>query len=42
MRKIDELASSNDTSRQHLIEKILERAMSDPKFEIEISTVEEG
>jgi len=40
MGKIDELAIEHETSRQLLIETILETAMANPDFEIVISTTE--
>lgn len=41
MQKIDALAKEHDSSRQELIEQILETAIADQDFEIEISTVKE-
>ena len=41
MSQIDNLASENSISRQKLIERVLETAIKDPNFEIEISTEEE-
>lgn len=41
MKKVDDLAATNGTSRQDLIEKIIEAAIADPEFEIELFTYEE-
>ena len=36
MRQIDKVADKNETSRQKLVEAILEKAINDKKFVIEI------
>jgi len=36
MRQIDSLAKKNEVSRQKLVEAILEKAMADKKFVVEI------
>jgi len=41
MKKIDRIAQKESTSRQYLIERILETAMETPDFEIVISTTVE-
>jgi predicted transcriptional regulator len=37
MQRVDEVAKEHEISRQCVIEKILETAMNDKKFEIEVS-----
>jgi predicted DNA binding CopG/RHH family protein len=37
MERIDQLAHTHQTSRQHLIEATLEQAMNDKKFTVEIN-----
>ena len=37
MLRVDEVAKEYELSRQYIIEKILETAMNDKKFEIEVS-----
>lgn len=37
MERIDHLAHTHQTSRQHLIEATLEQALNDKKFTVEIS-----
>ena len=40
MEKFDDLAVQHGTSRQHLIERVLETAISSKDFVVEISTIE--